>query len=76
MLTIETLVLKTLYTKNTIYTHSVGLGIKPIRGLFKTNQGKGTYTEEDLQKLLQYKRAVQGGKTKEEAYREVRKTYG
>ena len=71
MLSIEELVELTGYTKNTIYTHSVGLGIKPVRGKIEGNQGKGLYSTTDLNKLLQYKELIGEGVSKSESYIKV-----
>ncbi len=73
MYTIEELVELTGYAKNTIYTHSVGLGIKPVRGKIKNNQGKGLYSQEDLITIFDYKDLIEEGKSKNEAYRSARK---
>ena len=62
---------KTGYKKNTVYTLSIALNIKPKRGTIEGNQSKGTYTEEDLLKLLQYKDLIEAGKTRDEAITEV-----
>lgn len=71
MYTIEQLVELTGYAKNTIYTHSVPLSIKPVRGKIKANQGKGLYSEVDLEKLLQYKELIGEGVSKNESYIKV-----
>lgn len=75
MWTIEDLVDKTQYSKNTIYTLSVSLGIKPIRGQITGLQGKGLYTELDLQKLYMYKFKIDQGYTKAEAIEIVKAAY-
>jgi hypothetical protein len=75
MWTIEDLVHKTQYTKNTIYTLSVALDIKPIRGKVPGIQSKGLYPEEALQKLWLYKGKIDQGLTKEEAIKYVNGAY-
>ena len=72
MYTIEKIVELVGYSKNTIYTHSIGLEIKPVRGCIKGNNGKGLYSEADLKKLLHYKELIMSGLSKEEAYKKVR----
>lgn len=71
MYTVEQLQELTGYKINTIYTHSVGLKIKPIRGTFSHKQGKGLYSEQDLQKLYEYKKLISEGVSKEDAYRRI-----
>lgn len=71
MYTSEQLVTLTGYTKGTIYTHSIGLEIRPIRGTVKGNKGKGIYSQEDLDKLLQYKQLILEGASKSDAYIKV-----
>ena len=71
MYSIEDLIAITGYSKNTIYTHSVPLGIKPVKGKIKGNAGKGLYSEADLQKLLQYKELINEGEPKSVAYTKV-----
>ena len=70
-LTIEELMELTGYSKNTIYALCNSLDITPIRGQIKGNAGKGLYTLEDLDRLLQYKKLVNSGKSKNEAITEV-----
>jgi len=67
-LTIEDLEKETGYSRNTIYNLSVGIGIKPKKGLIVGNAGKGAYSHEDLKALLLYKELVTQGIAKEEAY--------
>ena len=73
MYTIEQLINLTGYTKNTIYTHSVPLGVKPVRGKIKDNQGKGLYTKEDLEIFLFYKELIGEGVSKSESYKRCKK---
>ena len=69
MYTIEELVVFLPYTKSTIYNLCVSLGIKPIRGQIKgkNTQGKGLYSENDLDRLDRYTKLIAEGKTKPEA---------
>jgi len=71
MYLIEQLEELTGYSKNTIYSLSVALDIKPIRGKIVGKQGKGLYTQEDLDKLLEYKDLISQNYSKEDAYAEV-----
>ncbi len=68
MLVIEDIIAVTGYSKNTIYSLSVALEIKPKKGLLSEKPGKGVYTEVDLKRLLTYKGLIAEGVTKENAY--------
>ena len=59
------------YSKNTIYNLSPKLGIKPKKGLIEGAPGKGSYSKEDLDKLLKYKDLISQEYSKEAAYAEV-----
>lgn len=71
MYEIEQLINLTGYSKNTIYTLSVSLKIKPVKGQVKGNPGKGVYSEVDLKKLLLYRELIENGITKDAAYAKV-----
>ena len=75
MLTVEDLIKSTGYTKNTIYTLSVSLDIKPIRGQIEGNQSKGLYTLEDIKKLLLYRDRIAQGQAKDKAIEFVKAAY-
>lgn len=71
MYDIEQVIAKTGYTKNSIYTLSIRLGIRPKKGLIQGNPGKGLYNENDLSKFLSYKELILAGVNKNDAYAQV-----
>lgn len=71
MFSIEHIVAQTGYTKNSIYTISIRLGVKPKKGLVKGNPGKGLYNEHDLGKFLLYRDLISTGVSKDDAYAKI-----
>lgn len=71
MLTIENLVEKTGYSKATVHILCTKLEIRASRGKIAGNPGKGTYVQEDLKKLLDYKKYISKQLSVDESIREV-----
>ena len=70
-LIIEDLIEKTGYSKATVYNLCSYLGIKAKKGSVPGKISKGTYNEQDLEKLLLYKKYIETGLSREEAHAKI-----